>query len=162
MPRPIAISKNRTFIHVLDSQREDPKDERINWHLRVLPFAVRRDLGTKISAGLDGTASIDANLLERYGTAFKFGLFRISGAPFLDDTDETVTLEFDRALRHGVRPLSDECIARIPDDVIAEVGFTAWNLSSTGAATVGKSESPPTSPPDGSDHSAQHVEASVT
>lgn len=147
MPRPIAISKNRKLRYILEQQRADESEDQLVFNLRALPWAIRQELGTEVSAVPGESASVTSNLLERYGKAFRFGVESLTGAPLIDDAGAGVELVREATARHGIFPLTAECVARFPDDIIVEVGYQVWELSTSGASIVGKSELLPTSPP---------------
>lgn len=160
MPRPIAISKNRTIKYVSSLQKDDPEHEIIYWNLRVLPGLVRDEATDRlyVEATSDETVTrTEVSRVRGRRQACKFGLMDWYGAPFEDETGASIRPEFERVKRHGVYPLTDACLDLFPSDLLMELGYEIIKLSTTVGAEMGKSELPPTPSQETSESSAQHA-----
>lgn len=159
MPKPVAISKHRKLDHVLECQRGDPREEQIIWKLRPMPYAVRGEAQNALyyEASLSGAERAKVDTTGKCRIACKFGLEGWGGAELLDDRDEVVQPEYEPKPRYGVRVLADACLARLPEDVLMELGIEILALSNMGGEALGKSASQPTSPPATQSPSAQHA-----
>lgn len=138
MPKPIALSKNRTVSYVLKDNRVDCEDDRVAFQIRAVPFAVRMDIFNTIAMDATGDnpdARVDVG--RKYKLACKHGIVGWSDN-FEDGDGGALEWEPSPKKRHGVEVIGDDCLAQLPDDVITELGNAINELSTSDANEVGK------------------------
>ena len=134
MPKPIALTKNRTVRYVLPSNRDDPEEDQVVFILRTLPYTVRMDIFNALVVDPEG--GVRADVSRKFRLACKHGI--AGWENFTDSEGEEIEWIASTQKKHGVEVITDDCLAFLPSDVLADLGNAIDDLSTSEADQVGK------------------------
>lgn len=128
----LALNPNTEFDYVLESQRDDKKQDQIIWKLKMLS-AKEDELLDNAWSLVEGEMKL--NLGTQTRLALDIGLVGVENFFYADGTP--VTIERSTRKMHGfVRQLTDETLSAIPKEVRGELAKAIMEGSQIGEEDV--------------------------